>query len=368
MKLFKWQKEFIKSCFENNYVIVLSSRQIGKSTAVAYFSVLYSILHPSSIILLISPSLRQSLLLHKKVLEIFHSTNIFEQYIAHEQATKIETITKSTIVSLPNSPHTIRGYSADVVIVDEANFIDEEILSEIIMPMLATKKSGKLILISTPYTKDHIFYQFLQSEKFIKHIYTYEASPLITKEFIEMQQKILPKWVFEQEYLAQYPNKLENLFSVPSDIIIEPREEPISYTLIDLGGLANDLAIIYLAQINDTFIVVNSVAKKVDTYEKINEPVYGKVIVDAGGVGRAISEFQFKEATKVIWNKKLKMEAINHVASLIINKKILIMNTQNNMKLVEQLKRYTYDSKNNDDLVEALLLSIAIKESFIFSF
>lgn len=367
MKLFLWQKTFLKSCFLHKYIVALTSRQIGKSTAVAYFATLYSITHDKSVTLLISPSLRQSLLLHKKVQEIFHENKLFESFVVNESATKIELTNKSQIISLPNSAHTIRGFSADVVIVDEANFIDEEIISEVILPMLATKAQGKLILISTPYVKDHIFYQFLQSDKFVKHIYTYEASPLISKEFIETQQKLLPKWVFEQEYLAKYPNKLDNLFSVPNDIIIEPKELDISYTLIDLGGLANDLAVIYLAQIKDTFYIVDSLTQKVDAYEKINVSTHGKIIVDASGVGRAISEFQFKGAQQVIWNKKLKLDAINHIATLIMNKKLLIMNTPNNMKLVEQLKRFTLESKNNDDLVESLLLSIAIKESFIYA-
>lgn len=367
MNLFEWQREFINSCFKNNYVIVLSSRQIGKSTAVAYFASFYCLMYEKAIVLLISPSLRQSLLLFKKVSQIFHDNEIFESLIEDEQATKMTLSNKSQIISLPNSAHTIRGFSADVVIVDEANFIDEEIISEVILPMLATKAQGKLILISTPFSKDHIFYQFLQSDKFTKHIYTYQASPLITDEFIETQKRILPKWVFEQEYLAKYPNKLDNLFSVPDDIIIEQYNAPITHTLIDLGGLANDLAILYVYHDKGIITITNSIAKKVDAYENINEPVYGKVIVDASGVGRAISEFHFKEAQKVIWNKSLKMEAINYVASLLLQKKLRIMNTPNNMKLVEQLKKFTLDSKSGDDLVEALLLSVALKDSFIYS-
>jgi hypothetical protein len=50
----------------------------------------------------------------------------------------------------------LRGHSADRVIVDEAAYVRDAVIEEVIAPMLADR-DGKLILISTPFGKNHFY-------------------------------------------------------------------------------------------------------------------------------------------------------------------------------------------------------------------
>jgi len=55
----------------------------------------------------------------------------------------------------------LRGHSADRVIVDEAAYIRDSVIHEVISPMLADR-NGQLVMISTPFGKNHFYRAFMK--------------------------------------------------------------------------------------------------------------------------------------------------------------------------------------------------------------
>ena len=70
--------------------------------------------------------------------------------VSKSTRTMIELKNGSKIIALPCGPDgaTLRGYTADLVVMDEAAFMPEDMIASVIFPMLATT-NGTAIMLST---------------------------------------------------------------------------------------------------------------------------------------------------------------------------------------------------------------------------
>ena len=119
----------------------------------------------------------------------------------------------SRIVALPNSPQLLRGYTANQVIADEANFFkdDELVFYNVLYPMLSTT-DGTLIASSTPWNKDSVFYRMCQNKDFSPHVATCEEvkqAGLIKQSFIDEMHAQLPAERFQREFMAEFVEDID---------------------------------------------------------------------------------------------------------------------------------------------------------------
>jgi hypothetical protein len=141
-----WQRTVLRSDVPR--LLINAGRQVGKSTAVAARAYWTARFRAPALVLLASPSLRQSQELYRKVQGI-HRVLGDNVPLEAETATTLTFSNGSRIVSLPDSPDTVRGYSgAALVILDEASRISDELVAAL-RPTLATSGGG-LIALSTP--------------------------------------------------------------------------------------------------------------------------------------------------------------------------------------------------------------------------
>src|SRR5262249_29834090 len=112
-----WQTRLLNSSAQR--ILLLCSRQAGKSTASAALALRGALLEPQALVLLCSPSLRQSGELFRKVLHLFEA---LERPVAVSTAStlRLELANGSRIISLPAQEETIRGYSGvNLLLIDE---------------------------------------------------------------------------------------------------------------------------------------------------------------------------------------------------------------------------------------------------------
>ena len=205
-----WQKEILLS--EEKRVILNCSRQSGKSTIAAILAIHHALNDPGSLVLVLSPSLRQSGELFKKVMGFYKDLGKpIESEI--EQALTLQLANKSRIVSLPGKEQTIRGFSGvSLLIVDEAARVDDALYYSI-RPMLAVSQ-GRMILLSTPFGKRGFFHHtWTQEEDWMKIKITAYECPRISKEFLEEEEATLGEWWFRQEYCAEFSENVDAYFS-----------------------------------------------------------------------------------------------------------------------------------------------------------
>ena len=106
------------------------------------------------------------------------------------------------------------NYFADGVLVgncDEAAFVPEEVITQVVTPMLSTT-DGILIMISTPYDKNHYFFKAFNSPRWSRYQFKTQDNPLVKKEWLEEQREEIGDRQFRQEYLAEFVDDEKTYF------------------------------------------------------------------------------------------------------------------------------------------------------------
>ena len=205
-----WQEDLLRSTSER--VLLNCCRQSGKSTMTAIVALHQALYHPGSLILCLAPALRQSQELFGKVLGFYRDLGRPVKSAA-ERKLSLELENGSRIVTLPGSEKTIRGFSgAALLILDEAARVADELYFAV-RPMLAVS-GGALIMLSTPYGKRGVFYEECTGGHGWER-YEVPASqcPRISEEFLEEERRVLPSWVFRQEYECSFEETEDQVFT-----------------------------------------------------------------------------------------------------------------------------------------------------------
>ena len=205
-----WQVQTLR--WSGRRLLLNCARQSGKSTVAALLGVHRAIYYPGSLILLVSPSLRQSSELFRKVTDWFDLLPVRPEM---PEDNKLSCTLKngSRIISLPSSESTIRGYSgASLIIEDESSRVPDD-LYRAIRPMLAVS-GGRLILMSTPFGKrGHFFAEWDSGGGTWERIeITASQNPRISKEFLEEERRSLGEWWYLQEYECQFLDAVDQVF------------------------------------------------------------------------------------------------------------------------------------------------------------
>jgi hypothetical protein len=189
------------------------SRQWGKSTTSSVLAVHEAVFKPNSMILLISPSLRQSSELFRKVSGFMDRLSVKPERV-EDNRLSLQLENGSRIVSLPSKEATVRGFSGVTLIIeDEASRVDD-LLYKTVRPMLAVS-GGRLILLSTPFGKrGHFFEEWEHGGSSWERIEVRATEcPRIPKDFLDEEKASLGEWWFKQEYLCAFVDSVDQVFS-----------------------------------------------------------------------------------------------------------------------------------------------------------
>jgi hypothetical protein len=214
-KLDEWQEKLLQWVItgETQGLILNCARQSGKSTISSIAAVYLANYLSDYLIILVSPSQRQSSELFRKCREVIKQTSIL---IKLEEDNQLSCMMNngSRIISLPGSEKTIRGYSgAKLIIEDEASRVDDELYMAT-SPMLAVSH-GRHILMSTPFGKRGHFYEAWEDggDDWERVKVTAWENPRIEKSFLEEEKRKLGDWWFKQEYECEFMDSVDSVFS-----------------------------------------------------------------------------------------------------------------------------------------------------------
>jgi hypothetical protein len=205
-----WQEKLLGSSAKRT--LLLCSRQAGKSTAAGAVALHTALLQEQSLILLLSPSLRQSGELFRKVRELFQRLGRPLGVVA-ESALRLELANGSRIVSLPGDEGTIRGYSGvAVLIIDEAARVEDALYCAV-RPMLAVSR-GRLVALSTPFGKRGWFYEEWCGAGAWERIQVpAHDCPRILPDFLAEERQALGERWYRQEYECSFEETVGAVFS-----------------------------------------------------------------------------------------------------------------------------------------------------------
>jgi hypothetical protein len=212
-----WQADLLKS--EARQMILLCSRQSGKSTVSSLLALHAALYHPLALILLLSPSLRQSQELFRKVKDSYNALAASAVTAREESSLRMEFSNGSRIVALPGKEETIRGFSGvALLIVDEAARVSDA-LYQAVRPMLAVS-GGRIVLLSTPFSKRGFFHHEWTEGGADWHRtkVTAHDCPRISREWLARERKQIGEWWYMQEYEVAFVESVDSVFAY--DIIM----------------------------------------------------------------------------------------------------------------------------------------------------
>lgn len=207
-----WQKRLLRS--QCRRTLLLCSRQAGKTTTAAGLALRIALTEAPSLVLLLSPTLRQSgELFRDKVLRIFNAIGRPVR-ATQETALTMALANGSRIVSLPGEESTIRGFSGvGLLVVDEAARVPDELYFAI-RPMLAVSK-GRLVALSTPFGKRGWFHDaWTGSDEWERVRITAEQCPRIDPAFLAEEKRALGLRWYRQEYECSFEECQDAVFLV----------------------------------------------------------------------------------------------------------------------------------------------------------
>lgn len=251
--LLPYQREFVKGVKEHKFSIWNASRQIGKSFAVSLLAVDRALEKPRSTIMVVSASERQAVELLTKVklhVEFLKrlgkklNVDVFEDVKTNVH--RVEFPNGSRIISVPANPDTVRGFTSDLLILDEFAFVqqDEE-LWKAVFPMITRKKDSKLVITSTPKGKSNMFYKLWTEAK--KDPLWYKQTTTIydaVEKGLDIDVEALRKGIknedaWRQEYLCQFIDEAGAF--LPYELIQSCEVPPDEILVSDLRELRGDI-------------------------------------------------------------------------------------------------------------------------------
>ena len=205
-----WQEELL--CSTSDRVLLNCSRQSGKSTISGVIALHRALYHPGSLVLCLAPALRQSQELFGKVLGFYRDLGR-PVSPRGEGKLSLELENGSRIVTLPGSEKTIRGFSGtSLLVLDEAARVEDELYFAV-RPMLAVS-GGALMMLSTPYGKRGVFYEeWTGGHGWERYEVPASQCPRISEGFLEEERRVLPSWVYRQEYECSFEETEDQVFT-----------------------------------------------------------------------------------------------------------------------------------------------------------
>jgi len=282
-----------------------------------------------------------------------------------------------------------------MVILDEASWIPEEVITQVLFPMLTTTQ-GYAIFLSTPWDKNHFFYRAFVNPNYHVHKVKSEECPLVTDEFLNEMRQNMTREAYLMEYEAEFVEALNSYF--PQDLIRKCVElaqklgvelylsletvfpEGDYYAGVDFGKLADYSVLMVLKREGDILKLIYLYQFPLETpYSQVighlvraNQKFsFRKMLVDQTGVGEPVLEEIRNQGIKNVEGLKFTVQTKEELLS-----SLKIVMEQNRLaipyhrQLCEQIneQQYTYSKSghlqfshpenSHDDMLWSLALSV----------
>lgn len=367
---------------EHKFGVVSTGRQFGKSLLAQNLALYWLLKNPKTKCGWVTPIYRQG----EKVFEEMHAACRKIVRGVNKSQLKMNFINGSQIQFLSaDNPDTIRGYSFEWMIIDEAAFISEKAINEAIIPTL-TAKGKKCLVISTPRSKNWFYSWFLRGQEQSNDYISFEGisadNPYADAGFIEEQRQSLPEEIFKQEYLAQFSESTNDVFrNLDLITILEEYSEPTKgasyYYGVDVG-ISNDFTVCtILTEGGDTANIlrfngttIEQAGKLVSDLLKRYNPKGG--YVETNGIGQALFELIRASGIRVKpfhTNNENKVQGIRklindmEVGNILLPSKMLLKECYNELAAFSYKMNangtltFSAPSGQHDDIVMSLMLA-----------
>ena len=283
----------------------------------------------------------------------------------------------------------IRGFSFNYVVIDEAAFIKEEALNEAILPTM-TAIGKKCLIISTPKSKNWFYTYYLRGQTENNDYISFRGvstdNPYVDQSFILEQQKSLPIDIYKQEYEAVFSEATNDVFRGLDGVCNLRQWDETNRTRDYFGidfGMSNDYTVC-------TILSEQGRCKKIlrfngQSYEESTKTIVAELrkynikggYIETNGPGQAIFELirgYFRQTKPFYTSQDSKAQAVRKLIYDIEQMEVELPSKELFPELYNELSAYTYKvntngklsfshpSGYNDDTVDSLWLANLARE------
>lgn len=395
---FRFQRDVIDElCKPEQYrtkkvVVVKSSRQKGKTITVANILLYYAINHNSNRSFCISPTLKQAKDIYKTITNAIEPSGVVKSSNSTDLIINFINGSRISFKSAEQGTEALRGFSCNgILCIDEAAFIDDEILHTI-LPWCDYWKAN-ILMTSTPFTKNGFFWDYFNYGLEHTHntvtidwcsgIYQDEIDKILSPETLEEYRTILPKNIFKTEYLGEWMDDDGSVFINFKSCIKHNDIKPTDklYVGIDWGnGGGNDDTVItmlnqYAQQVFLEFKNNLSPNQQLDWLEGIIRRYKNQIVVvrpELNSIGTPYTDLLHKRLQTVNFlgfntSNKSKNDIVSQLQVAFEQQTIEILDNDKQERELSyyaaeyniKTKTLTYNAPNglNDDICIALMLA-----------
>jgi hypothetical protein len=215
-ELWAHQREVAES--PARYRVVCSGRQSGKSRLLAVLALHQAFSRAGCLVLIVSAGEVAATRLLAECSALAGSA-LLAGSVKDELKGSLSLSNGSQILSVPASAKQVRGWSASLLIVDEAGFLDQS-LWQASEPVVIARPGSRVVLTSTPWGSGEHFFRALWRRgmddpdgRVAGWHWPSSISPLVDAGLLEEIRGREPADYFAREYMAEWPDASGSFFS-----------------------------------------------------------------------------------------------------------------------------------------------------------
>lgn len=234
-KLYDCQKNKVKVIHENRKVILMEGRQQGKTTTSAAYILWYTLFQGSkTVAILANKATAAREVLYRYQIMYENLPTWLQQGVTTWNKGDIALENGSIVFTAATSASGIRGKSVNLLYVDEAAIIPNNVAEQFftsVYPTISAGETTKILLSSTPLGYNHFwkFWNDAESDRngFVNLFIPYWEIPGRDEKWASEQRRLLGELKFNQEVLCNFLGS--SLTLIASDAIAQMSASPIMY-------------------------------------------------------------------------------------------------------------------------------------------
>ena len=341
----KWQRDVLDY---NGHFLLCTGRQVGKTTTYAAKAAEYMVEHAGSRIIVVSLTEDQAELIIIMTLTYLEQNHKEKIKKGQKNITKKKIIlkNKSQILARPvgQTGDAVRGFTGDVLIIDEAAKMPESIFTAAKPTLLTT--GGQIWMCSTPFGKQGYFYEswlnknnrfkvfHISSEEVIEKreigdIWTLERREGALR-MLDEEKKDMTELQYGQEYLGKFMEDLTAMFTEEwiNKVCVGKKNKynqlkGLRFMGVDIARLGKDKSAFQIFkrisadQIVQEESIVTSKQLTTQTFDRIKMLDrmwnFKKIGIDAGSGSLGVGIFDFLKRIPIIRKKVIDLDNKKHV-------------------------------------------------------
>jgi phage FluMu gp28-like protein len=322
--------------------VLACGRRWGKTEVIAAEIALTLLAGTARQVLLVAPSQEQAMLGFERTLEFLHRAGARPTVRRTPAPTLALGDSRLWARSVARGGMFLRGRKAHLIIVDEAAYVPEAVVAEVLTPMLADT-GGQLALISTPRGKNYFYRYYLQGQEDGIRVWSMRSpswhNPLLSPTILQMQASMMTQRQYQIEYGAAFLDAEGQVFRtewVDRALLLRLPAEGLTVAGVDWARYRDYTALAVLQGTRDgaKLLAVRrwqglswaEQAEAVAAHLRLHAPA--RILCDRTGVGDPLLETlqrEFPHAEGVAFTQALKQSLIENLALMLEQARLQLM-------------------------------------------